>query len=142
MHHEQAGKQAMFKTSISLPRSLMGKWVRRRAMIEAKLPGLLLHFKESSPCRDRLCGYTRGKDPCERLSVYWPIVVYNELHCVASTLRVSVSHLIWIILQKFESGDSIQKAFLKYTFRTVEWSSGRMHCMEILEFSQDTPDPP
>lgn len=142
MHIERGDKQAMFKTSISLPKSLIGKWAQRRSMVEAKLPGLLIQFRKSNPCRNRLCRYTRCAEPFVRLSVYWPIVVYNELHSVAATLRVSVSHLLWIILQRLESGDSVPEAFLKYSFKALEWSGQRMHCMEILEFSPGAPDPP
>ena len=142
MYQEREVKQSMFKTSISVPESLIGKWARGRAMVEANLPGLLIQFRESSPCRDRLRKYTRGAEPCVRVSVYWPILMYNELHSVAATLRVSVSHLLWIILQRLESGDSVPKTFLKYSFKVLEWSSQRMYCMEMLKFSQDAPDPP
>lgn len=137
-HKEKNGN--MFKTSISMPKSSLKTWNKYRALLEAKLPGLLARYGNQSPRRDRLVEYTHAGEPCERISVYWPINVYNELHSVASTLRVSVSRLLWLLLAIFEHGGKPREVFLKYSFVVHSWSMQQMHCTEILEFLEDDPD--
>ena len=142
MDGTQSSKGKMFKTSISMPESLLATWAKRRSLIKSKLPGLLARYANCAPRRDRLVRYTHVGEQCSRVSVYWPIEMYNELHSVANSLRVSVSHLLCLILQFVESGGSVERTFLKYGFKVKAWSRQRMHCAEILEFSPDYPDPP
>lgn len=142
MKRAQGNTEGMFKTSISMPGSLLTVWAKRRVLIDSTLPGLLSRYADHNPRRDRLVLYTHATEPCHRVSVYWPIAVYNQLHSVASSLRISVSHLLCLILQFVETGGSAKKIFLKYGFRVKEWSRFCMHCTEILEFSPDNPDPP
>lgn len=142
MKRADEGTKQMFKTSISLPESLLSIWAKRRALVEKLLPGLLARYAQQSPRRDRLVQYIESLEPCGRVSVYWPIATYNELHSVASSLRISVSHLLCLIIQFMEAGDLAKKIFLKYVFKVKEWSRYRMHWTEILEFSPDNPDPP
>lgn len=142
MKRAHRNTEGMFKTSISMPGSLLSVWTKRRLLIDSTLPGLLTLYANRNPRRDRLVQYTHASEPCSRVSVYWHIEVYNELHSVASSLRISVSHLLCLILQFLESGGSAGRTFLKYAFTVNEWSQCRMHCTEILEFTSDNPDPP
>ncbi|MBS0619788.1 MAG: hypothetical protein JSR44_16500 [Spirochaetes bacterium] len=76
-----------------------------------------------------------------KINVYWPVEVYDQVHAVAAALRVSVSHLIWLILNLLSNGVQLPtQKFSNYVFSLIEWSENSMTFGETLQFRHQPPD--
>ncbi len=128
------------KTSISLPRSSATQWGGKRLLIETNLAVLLNRLDLGSPERETFVAYTRGREPCQIISVYWPLSTYNQLHTLSAATRISVSRIIYLILRSLEKvGRPYAESFLNYGFTVVEWSDKTKQILETLSFSDRAP---
>jgi len=75
----------------------------------------------------------------EKVSVYWELAVYNKLHTVAFNLRLSVSHLLYLMLIKLLSGGLADEVFGKYQYFSKFWTDSTFEFSEILIFSAHPP---
>jgi len=125
-----APAQDKIKTSISIPSNILDEFNANYRFIMNYLDGYLREFKTDKPRRDRSREYNRNKGPREHLNVYWRIEEYNQLHLVASALRISVSYLIYQILLFILAGGPHEVGFSTSTFAVPHWSA---ECFEFHE---------
>lgn len=105
-----------FKTSITVPVAMVARWDANSAKIMRHIGSHLSRYRASQTRRDRLTRYTERGSECVVCNVYWEIEVYNQLHAVASRLRISVSHLLLQILVFVLQGGTVKQIFTSYAF--------------------------
>lgn len=109
-------KAAKFKTCITVPARFVVAWERKSQDILSNLGGHLSRYHQQDTRRDRLRRYTARGSECVVCNVYWEMQVYNQLHAVASRLRISVSHLLLQILVFVLQGGIVTHIFTSYAF--------------------------
>ncbi|WP_157210471.1 hypothetical protein [Turneriella parva] len=127
------------KTSISLPAADEQHWRVHRKKIFARLPSYLRRFHQQKVRRIGLKQFSNCEMGLVRFNVYWDQESYNQLHAVAHALCMSVSHLLWQILQFVVAGGEVSESFSNYAFKAGTWSSRAMSFSEKLVFH--TPPP-
>jgi len=136
MNH--APKTETIHTSIAMPKNSLGQWHEHEKKLIAQLDRYLRWCRKGTPRRDRARIYNHEGEMKEKVSVYWELDVYNKLHSVAFNLRLSVSHLLYLMLMKFLSGGLAAKVFGKYQYFSNSWTNSAFEFTEKLNFS----DPP
>ncbi len=129
------------KTSISLPAHAKSEWQTHRNAIETQLSAYLRAFHKSAPRRDGLLQFNDCQAGLVRFNVYWSQDTYDQLHSVAHALRISVSHLLWLILKFVLSGARLEPAFSNYEMKIVEWSKTCFTYAKTLRFSPQIEPP-
>ena len=109
-------KVAKFKTCVTIPARFVAEWERSSKALLRNIGGNLSRYRSVSTRRDRLTRYTARGSECVICNVYWEIEVYNQLHAVASRLRISVSHLLLQILAFILQGGMVTHVFTIYAF--------------------------
>lgn len=110
-------KVAKFKTCITVPARFLAEWEQNSKAMLRNIGGNLSRYRRAPAQRDRLTGYTARGSECVICNVYWEIEVYNQLHAVASRLRISVSRLLLEMLLHMLAGGKVRKVFTSYAFR-------------------------
>lgn len=105
-----------FKTSITIPAAMVARWERHSANMLRHIGSHLSRYRSTQGRRDRLTRYTERGSKCVVCNVYWEIEVYNQLHAVASRLRISVSHLLLQMLVFALQGAKMKPIFTSYAF--------------------------
>lgn len=123
------------KTSISLPSPALADFFSNYSALRRNLPQLLKTMHRQQPTRNRLRQYNRQHGETERVNVYWTMDEYNALHGVAAAIRVSVSFLVYQMLQLLLQGKTFEPVFSNYSFRIKAWTASRMHTEEAITFS-------
>lgn len=134
-------KNNRFKSSITLPGTLLKLWARFSKTIETNPTGNLPIISTGKPRRENLRHYTRGSGPCIKVNVYWEIGAYNRIHALAAALRVSVSWLICQILQKMAKEEKTQQKFSTYSFSVHNWTDREFHFSEKISIFSEKPPP-
>lgn len=122
------------KTSISLPASAEKDWKLHRNRIHEYLSA---HLQKNHSEHLRRVGLLRFNDCAEgvvRVNVYWDQDMFNQLHAVSHALCMSVSHLLWRILQFVLAGGQVEKIFSNYILLVHEWSQETFIYSEIIQF--------
>ena len=109
-------KVAKFKACITVPARFLAEWEQNSKAMLRNIGGNLSRYRRAPAQRDRLTGYTARGSECVICNVYWEIEVYNQLHAVASRLRISVSHLLLQILVFILQGGIVTNIFTSYAF--------------------------
>ena len=123
-----------FKTSISLPAAAEVNWKQHRRTIQQFLSA---HIRRCHSEKLRRIGLLQFNDCSEgfvRFNVYWNQATYDQLHAVARALRISVSHLLWRILNFVLSGEQLESVFSNYVSVVREWSRSAFIHTEIIRF--------
>lgn len=123
------------KTSISLPLSAEHDWRLHRGEIQSFLSAHLRRHHTEKLRRIGLLEFNDCTEGFVRFNVYWSQEIYDQLHAVAHALRVSVSHLLWRILNFVLSGEQLEETFSNYEFVKHEWSSKLYMYTETIRFS-------
>lgn len=124
------------KTSISLPTPALAVFFSNYSALRRNLPQLLKTMHRQQPTRNRLRQYNRQGCETARVNVYWTMDEYNALHGVAAAIRVSVSFLVYQMLQLLLQGITFEQVFSKYSFRIKTWAASQMHVEEAVTFSR------
>lgn len=124
------------KTSISLPSNAENLWKQYRKTIQQFLSAHLQRYQTEKMRRIGLLSFNDCNEGLVRVNVYWDQATYDQLHAVAHALRMSVSHLLWQILNFVLSGEHIESIFSNYAFTKKEWSEDRFMYTEVIQFSQ------
>ena len=136
----QGKPPAKRKTSITLPIPAIALWKKYRRIFYANFPSLIHRCYKEKPRRDRMRKYNREAGTCIIVPVYWDNILYNELHAIASALRVSASYLIWCMLKSLLSGQRTeQNIFINYRFEIGRWSTSYLEYTETIGFSDQPP---
>lgn len=123
------------KTSISLPLSAKPDWQLHRGAIQSFLSTHLYRQHSEELRRIGLREFNDCAEGLVRFNVYWSQEIYDQLHAVAHALRVSVSHLLWRILNFVLSGEQLDEIFSNYEFIKQEWSPRSFVYTEVIRFS-------
>ena len=122
------------KTSISLPAPDEQNWRMHRGAILTRLPSHLRRFHQQRPRRIGLKQFSNCEMGLVRFNVYWDQESYNQLHAVAHAMCMSVSHLLWQILQFVLAGGEVSNAFSNYVFKANAWFARALSYSEELTF--------
>ena len=123
-----------FKTSITVPACHLAAWERSSGEILRGVSGYLSRYRRAATRRDRLRQYTERGSACVICNVYWEMEVYNQLHAVASRLRVSVSRLLMEILEFVLHGGETKRVFTSYDCWYVLKGDSRGVFVEIIHY--------
>jgi hypothetical protein len=134
MGTRKAPAQKRIKTSVSMPIRSCNAFFTRRVMLRQRMGNCLRELRRLKPRRDRSRIYNLGQGKTAHVNVYWTIEEYNKLHHVASVLRVSVSYLIFMMLEVLERITTEQQVFSNCVFICHEWSTMRLAVAEDLFF--------
>ena len=126
-------------TSISMPKNFLGQWATHEKKLIAQLDRYLRWCRNGTPRRDRARIYNHEGEMKEKVSVYWELEVYNKLHSVAFNLRLSVSHLLYLMLIKLLSGGLAAEVFGKYLYFSKSWTDSAFEFSEKLIYSDYHP---
>ena len=129
-------------TSMSLPASLVAIWRRNRAQILRLTGGLLQQASRRHPRRSVARMYNRGMGAMEIVTARFSAEEYDSLHYLAATLRVSVSLLVFELIQFWlNSGEKPKRKLplTNYSYSIREWGPTRLIFTEILEIQRTKP---
>lgn len=122
------------KTSISMPAIDVEIWKRHRHTICAHLAGHLSRFANQKIRRVGLRCFNACPSGLERINVYWSQQEYNQLHATAHALRMSVSHLLWLVLQFVLAGGRVADYFSNYAIIVHKWGFNALIFEEKINF--------
>jgi len=126
-------------TSISMPKNCLKEWATHEKKLVAQLDRYLRWCRNGTPRRDCARIYNHEGEAKEKVSVYWELAVYNKLHTVAFNLRLSVSHLLYLMLIKLLSGGLGGEVFGKYQYFSKSWTDSVFEFSERLTFTTYPP---
>ncbi|HRP69137.1 MAG TPA: hypothetical protein PLY93_06365 [Turneriella sp.] len=128
----------MLKTSISLPQKSIPTWAKNhRAIMRIYSRFLRVVVRKTKFRRGvkRLYNKTNGR--CAIMKVKFTPHQYDSLHTVAAGIRVSVSFLIFYLIQFWEKASQKNTYFLvadNYAPQVLEWSKTRVPFQEKITF--------
>jgi len=130
-----AASVSTIHTSIAVPKNCVGEWATHEKELIRQLDRYLRWCRKGTPRRDRARLYNYEGEVKEKVSVYWELEVYNKLHSVAFNLRLSVSHMLYMMLMKLLEGGLASEVFGKYFYSSISWTDSVFEFSERLNFS-------
>lgn len=120
----EAWKNNNIKTTVSVPAGILETFKKYHSLLPHALHLLLPSVLAAQPRRDRATEYNHTEARFKVVQVYWPLEVYNKLHAVAASQRVSVSFLVYRLFLLLLNGITIlpKKNFSNYVICFKEWS--------------------
>ncbi|MFO1527489.1 MAG: hypothetical protein U1F16_16075 [Turneriella sp.] len=128
-------QKTKLKTSISLPQQYLPLWQYHASQITDNLPFYLKTLQTKNFRPIGLKTFNICPDGISRANVYWEQEIYDQLHAVAHALRMSVSHLLWNILQIVTKGIKVDKVFSNYVLLRKKWSKSIFILTEVIHFA-------
>ncbi|GAB4427034.1 MAG: hypothetical protein OHK0011_08820 [Turneriella sp.] len=141
-------KNKNIKTTVSVPADILETFKKYHSLLPHALHLLLPSALAVKPRRDRATEYNQAESRFEIVQVYWPLEVYNKLHAVAASQRVSVSYLVYRLFMFLLEGITIKPTqnFSNYVICFREWSPEAILFEEGIHYSpqkyQIPPKPP
>ena len=128
----------MLKTSISLPKDSVTAWRENHWAIMRMYARFLRVVERKNKFRRKVTRqYNWGNGHCAIVKVRFTPKEYDSLHTVAAGIRVSVSYLIYDLIQFWEKASKKYTKFVvggNYAPRVLEWSKRRVNFEEKLSF--------
>ena len=128
----------MLKTSISLPTEIIPTWLANRWAIMRMYARFLRIVERKKKFRRKVTRqYNRGNGHCGIVKVGFTTKEYDSLHTMAAGIRVSVSYLIYDLIQFWKKASKKNAKFVvggNYMPRVLEWSKIRVKFEEKLSF--------
>ncbi len=141
-------KNNNIKTTVSVPAEILDTFRKYHSLLPEVLHLVLPTALEQQPRRDRATEYNHAEAKFEVVQVYWPLEMYNKLHAVAASQRVSVSFLVYRLFLLLLNGITIipKNNFSNYVICFQEWSSEAVFFEEGIQYSHKKielpPEPP
>ncbi|MFZ5631086.1 MAG: hypothetical protein ACOY5B_18265 [Spirochaetota bacterium] len=141
-------KNNNIKTTVSVPTGVLETFKKYHSLLPHALHLLLPSALAAQPRRDRATEYNHIETKFEIVQVYWPLEVYNKLHAVAASQRVSVSYLVYRLFLFLLDGITIKPTqnFSNYVIYFREWSPEAIFFEEGIHYSSKKyeipPEPP
>ncbi|MFO1480534.1 MAG: hypothetical protein U1F40_10090 [Turneriella sp.] len=141
-------KNNNIKTTVSVPAEILDTFRKYHSLLPEVLHLVLPTALEQQPRRDRATEYNHAEAKFEVVQVYWPLEIYNKLHAVAASQRVSVSFLVYRLFLLLLNGITIipKNNFSNYVICFQEWSSEAVFFEEGIQYSHKKielpPEPP
>ncbi|MBV6492953.1 MAG: hypothetical protein LDLANPLL_00959 [Turneriella sp.] len=133
----------MLKTSISLPKDTVKTWVTNHWAIMRMYARFLRVVERKRKFRREVTRqYNWGNGRCVIVKVRFTPKEYDSLHMVAAGARVSVSYLIYYLIQFWERMSKKSAKFVvggNYAPKVLEWSKKRVNFEEKLTFRRAGP---
>ena len=128
----------MLKTSISLPKDSVTTWRQNHWEIMRMYARFLRVVERKRKFRRKVTRqYNWGNGHCAIVKVRFTAKEYDSLHTMAAGIRVSVSYLIYDLIQFWEKASKKCARFIvggNYASRVLEWSKRRVKFEEKLSF--------
>lgn len=137
-------KNNNIKTTVSVPVGILETFKKYHSLLPHALHLLLPSALAAQPRRDRATEYNQAESRFEIVQVYWPLEVYNKLHAVAASQRVSVSFLVYRLFRLLLDGITIipTQNFSNYVICFREWSPEAILFEECIRYSHKKQEPP
>ncbi|HNA79980.1 MAG TPA: hypothetical protein PKY99_11030, partial [Turneriella sp.] len=100
-------KNNNIKTTVSVPAEILDTFRKYHSLLPEVLHLVLPTALEQQPRRDRATEYNHAEAKFEVVQVYWSLEMYNKLHAVAASQRVSVSFLVYRLFLLLLNGITI-----------------------------------
>lgn len=140
----QTWKNKNIKTTVSVPVGIAKTFRKYHSLLPEALHLLLPSALAAQPRRDRATEYNHIGTKFEIVQVYWPLEVYNKLHAVAASQRVSVSYLVYRLFMFLLEGITTKPTqnFSNYVISFREWSPEAIHFEEGIYYYSRKHRPP
>ncbi len=137
-------KNKNIKTSVSVPAEILDTFKKYHSLLPEALHLLLPSVLDKLPRRDRATEYNGADEEFAIVQLYWPLEVYNKLHTVAASQRVSVSFLVYRLFLFLLNGITIipQGNFSNYVICFQEWSPEVIFFEEGIQYYEQKHPPP
>ena len=133
----------MIKTSMSLPATVARLWrLHQKSIRKVCIRTLRIHMRQGKVARGVTRRYNRSNENFVRITARFTAAEYDALHFVAAATRVSVSWIVFTLIQLWAKPcrrDRENRYFAQHDLNICEW---RNYAGVITEYLLFHPKPP